>query len=234
MDRIQVQLARALFILPAGIELSTGRFSFQAATRLLVERYGFTKSPQTLEDWHSPEGARFTQGTFEGAVVMQLVLYSAGFAVDTATDTDDSDRCIRDLLATANSALNLSLPSPRPEDLGYVSQLTFRADLPLGALHPALQSMGQRVTQRTRRLVPGLRYEPSAITLKLDDSNLKTAPAPFTIERRFGVPFSENIYYSSGPVTTTAHVEILTEFEAAMGGVATAPERPSSRSASAS
>jgi hypothetical protein len=39
-------------------------------------------------------------------------------------------------------------------------------------------------------------------------------PMPFSIERRLGVPFEENVFYCKAPVPTKIHLSALTAIEA--------------------
>ena len=40
------------------------------------------------------------------------------------------------------------------------------------------------------------------------------APSAFRLDRREGVPFEQEVYWSEAPLTTQHHVEVLSEFEA--------------------
>ena len=60
-------------------------------------------------------------------------------------------------------------------------------------------------------------FEPVSIAMHLDISQTKLNPGFFSIERRAEVPFSEDTYFSQAPLRTTEHLELIQEFEAALG-----------------
>ena len=61
-------------------------------------------------------------------------------------------------------------------------------------------------------------FEPTAILLNVDTSQTKAAPAIFSIERRAEIPFAENTYFSSAPLRSAEHIEIVKAFEASLLG----------------
>jgi hypothetical protein len=57
-------------------------------------------------------------------------------------------------------------------------------------------------------------YEPSAFTLDVDSTKRASGKlVRFTLERRTGVPFEENVFFSTAPLQTDHHVEFLGELE---------------------
>jgi hypothetical protein len=61
-------------------------------------------------------------------------------------------------------------------------------------------------------------FEPTAILINADLSQAKIGPAIFSVERRADIPFSENIYFSSAPLRTSEHLDVVKEFEASLLG----------------
>jgi len=211
-----VNLARVLFVLPGGHELTTGRFSLLDTGKAITERYGFLKSPQTLEEWQHSEGAKFSHGRHHETIITQLIIYGRGFAVDTEVSTDESEKILLDLIQWGSTKFGVRLPTPRRADLAFVSNLTFVADISLDWLHPALRMLGERVTPFAGWLAPSAKYETTGVTLKMDDFNMKFSPSVFSIERRVDVRFSENTYFSAAPMPTGEHLKVLEEFETAI------------------
>jgi hypothetical protein len=211
-----VNLARVLFVLPGGYELRTGRFSLLDTAKALIDRYGFIKFPQTLEEWQSTDGAKFSHGRYQGTIISQLVLYGRGLAVDTEATTDESEQVVLDLIQWGGAKFGITLPTPRRGDLAFVSSITFVSDISLDWLHPALRVLGERATLGVNWLASSAKYETAGLTLKVDDFNMKFAPAAFSIERRVDVKFSDNTYFSTAPMRTSEHVRALEEFEVAL------------------
>jgi hypothetical protein len=56
-------------------------------------------------------------------------------------------------------------------------------------------------------------FEPTAILMGTDASQRKVVPGRFSLERKAGSPFKENIYFSAAPLQTAAHLELLQSIE---------------------
>ena len=214
MEVTAINLARVLFFFPGGHEISTGRISIHEARKLLVDRYGFLKSPQTIDEWNPADGAIFSFGHHNGIIIMRFVIYPRGFAVETQTNTDDCEKVIQDLLTLAATTLGFVLSRPTLARKIFLSQITFLTEISLDWLHPALKMLAERVNPFARPLVDEKTYEATGLILNVDESNLKIPAGAFTIERRVGVPFSQNTYFSSAPMPTKEHQKALEDFEA--------------------
>ena len=209
-----INLARVLFLVPGGYEITTSGFWIPDVNKGLRERYEFLKVPQTLDEW-AQDGGKFLNGRHGNIIISQLLLLSKGIGVDTKTNTDDCETVLRDVLTWAanNFGINLRL---NPARMVFVSQITFVSDISLNWLHPSLKMLADRAGPFANPVVPGSIYETAGVTIKVDDSNLKTSPGAFTIERRIEVPFSENTYFSQAPMPTSEHQKALQDFETAV------------------
>ena len=182
----------------------------------LAERYNFFKSPSTMDELDFQKGVEFVAGRSGAIAIDRMFLYASGIVIDTRSSTDDSLSVLRDLLdhARANAGAVIS-----PERLNFVSQIVFRSDLKLSSLNPILQPIADRLTERVSiNMKHPIRYEPTAFVINTDLSQLKVTPSLFSLERRTEAPFSENIYFSSAPLSTTEHLNFLEEIEAALQG----------------
>ena len=59
-------------------------------------------------------------------------------------------------------------------------------------------------------------FQPRGIALAIDPEEQRIPTPPFTVERREGIAFSERKYFSSAPVPTDVHLELIQKFENAM------------------
>src|SRR5438552_10299747 len=112
MEITAVNLARVWVFFPAGGQLTIGRVPFQQATKFLVDRYRFAKTPEKLEDWQSNDGAAFFFGQRDGIIVTRLVIYAGGFLVETHTNTDDCLRIVDDLMSAATAQFGVIIARP--------------------------------------------------------------------------------------------------------------------------
>ena len=123
MDITAVLLARVILWFPAGQELTAARVPLTDAARAIAARYAFEKYPQSADEWKADVGAEFKYGRWNDTNIPQVTIYQRGVAIDTQTDTDDSDKILDDLLAWAPRELNISLQRRPDERKLYVSQL---------------------------------------------------------------------------------------------------------------
>ena len=72
--------------------------------------------------------------------------------------------------------------------------------------------MGQRVERNFGRR---LEYEAAAVSITYDQLLTKFGTAAFTVQRREGVPLGDGKYFSTAPVKTEIHLELLEKWEKA-------------------
>jgi hypothetical protein len=58
-------------------------------------------------------------------------------------------------------------------------------------------------------------YRPTTTYFDVDPVEHKTRRKPnrFTLERRIGLPFSQNVYYSQAPLKSDDHLKLLSDLE---------------------
>lgn len=214
MEILSTQGARIAVLFPDELNPG-GAVSLFDLTKGLVSRYSFAKFPKTFDEWNAADGAEFVYGRWEQVEISRLTIYGRGLVVDTRSSTDDSEKILEDILAWATTSLGLKHRPSQSRRKFYLSELVFRSEFDLGAMHPALMKL---VAQINDALGGDWRqpfsFQATGIALGIDESNMKLPPAQFRIERRANVPFIENTYYSAAPVQTKQHVDFLREFEA--------------------
>jgi hypothetical protein len=84
----------------------------------------------------------------------------------------------------------------------------------LGKMNPLLDEISDVMEEAlSRGLKQPFRVEPTGVIVYVDATQVRITPGKFTIERRAEVPFSENIYFSSAPLGTSLHLELVERFE---------------------
>lgn len=219
MQLSAVLLARALAFIETADLNTRGRIFYPDLVKRLVERYGFQKFPQQLEEFNEEKGIEFLLGKLGKDVIEKLVIYGNGILVDTRSNTDDSRSLIEEALSWAKSELGLNYRPEMIRRFGYVSQVTFHSEVSLNVLHPALQKLSDRLTE----IVSGIhgeevRYQTSSLKIQHDPLKRRNSIAGLTIDPRVETPYSEKKYFSEAPVPTDMHVSLLEEFEADLLG----------------
>jgi hypothetical protein len=131
-------------------------------------------------------------------------------------DTEAIDAFIDDIVVWAQNEMNVQVEDPSGTMRSYVSNLEFQADIDLGISFAKFQKIGQMINETINGY--GLRnvseYSTSGITLNYDTTTTQPPqPTNFTFERRAGRRYSEHIFFSSAPLRTVDHINLLGEME---------------------
>lgn len=214
MTILNVKTARAIWLVdsrdlnPHGIDI----FPILSAIR---DRYRFQVYPRTIEEMneHDPKGIVFVSGSFPAEsqryTVGKATMYGDGLVVDTALSTDFSEAFLEDVLNFLSSQFGLTY---RPEMIHrkiYASELIVQTDKNLNQFFAPLA-----VVREHLNLLTGRRFEPFGFGFATDPAASVTPPAPFKFEREIAKPFDQRRYYSSAPLRTSEHEELLNEMEA--------------------
>jgi hypothetical protein len=191
-----------------------GTVYFPEVVAALVERYGFLKFPKTLEEFDEAKGIEFGGGRIGKNVIDKLMIYNSGIYIDTQADTSTSQTIWYELLDWAIGRFGLTFRPEMVTRVAYVSHVTFHSDAPILAVNPVLSKIAKRVSgEVAENFKLDLEYVPTTIGLSFDTLSTKFGVAGFSVQRREGVSFWENKYFSSAPLRTTLHLELLEELE---------------------
>jgi hypothetical protein len=97
---------------------------------------------------------------------------------------------------------------------GYLSQIVFSSDADLDFLSPALQSLNAGISSALSEIHNrSFDYRTASVSLSVDRAIMPSPIAAFTIERRTDTPFSQNRYFSTAPLPTDKHIELIDRYE---------------------
>lgn len=216
MQLSAVHLARVLFFLEVA-ELNPRGFAYYPAiVSALVKQFGFAKFPDKPEDFDESKGIFFEGGYFADTTLDRLVIYENGLQLDTRRNTEHSEKILLSALTWAKE-INLTFQPGMVKRKAYVSQFGFYSDAPLLGKSPLLNSFSERISKTVSdNMKAAVTFQPTAILIG-QDPNAQTIPvASFSIERRAQTPFHENKYFSSAPVPTEMHFQMVEEYEKAI------------------
>lgn len=210
MILLNVRTARAIWLVdsrdlnPRGIDA----VPLLAAIR---DRYKFQVSPKTAEqmDETSKDGIVFAGGSFSGNTVLKATMFSDGIVVDTVQSTDLSEQFLADVLQFLSSQFGLAYAPEMVYKKLYLSEMIVKTEKSLNKLFAPIAAVTQQLNQLT-----GDSFEPFGLGLAIDVTKSTTKPSPFKFEREVGKSFDQNRYYSSGPLRTADHLELLKKLEA--------------------
>ena len=219
MQLVAVLQARVVAFLQLEELNPRGRVFFPNITQGLLERYRFLKVPQTWEEYFNPpqgSGVPYLNGEWNGISIKRLEIFPSGIVVETQSSTDDSEKFLHEALAWAADTFDLTYQPSMIKRWAFVSHLTFVSEAPLlDALHPKLSSFEERITKSLEtNLGLTIPFKAYGLSFAFETTGENPPAIPLQIERRGGVPFSENKYFSAAPLSTNEHLEFLKDFEA--------------------
>lgn len=196
-----------------------GGVYYPELTAALVERYGFVKYPTSLDEFDEDKGIEFIGGKSGKQVIEKLVILSSGIYLDTQRDTGTSERLWFEMMEWAVQKFGLTFKREMVKRCAYVSNITFHSDAPMLSTIPLFEQIGSITSSEVERnFGKRLDYKPAAISITFDQLSTKLGTAPFTVQRREGVPFEDNKYSSTAPLKTEVHLDLLERWERAVRG----------------
>jgi hypothetical protein len=188
-----------------------GAFLPDVAQRVL-QKYSFVKFPGV--DELQKESQSFSMGKFQDFQIDDLKVYSDGIIVAGKCDTDILSAFVTDLFGWIKTDFGLEEVSILKPEMHFESGLVVKAERDL----TSVLSPPKRVANLIEKAMAGAtqaEYQPSVITFEADSEGLKTRrrPTRFSFERRAGVPFGANVFFSTAPLTSANHLALLTGLE---------------------
>ena len=214
MTVLHVKTARAIWMVdsrdlnPHGIDISE-------ALAAVKDRYSFQIYPKTMEDSseYGPKGLVFANGSFEFEggryTVVKATMYPDGLVADSALSTDFSEAFLADLLNYVSTEFGLTYKPEMIHKRLFTSELIVRPDKDLSGLFSPLAVICEQLTSLT-----GERFEPTGFGVSIDTVTSTARPAAFRVEREINKSFDQRRYYSSAPLSTKQHEDLLQAMEA--------------------
>lgn len=217
MELLNIVRARSIWLFDLRDINPRGKYLELALISWLKDYYTFTKYPSSLTDIDQTRGSGlvFSGGSFylreDLPLNVDLSIYNDGLVGDTRSSTSDTDAFVANVISSAVEKFDLVFHQEMIRRKLYVSELHVRSNRPLSRINPRLETFTSRLaslmgTQKDARL------EPSSIGF------WPAEPAPegalrFIFERQLNTSASEQRYYSSAPLQTDDHLQLLNEFE---------------------
>lgn len=212
MKLLSIIAARSTWLFPLTDLNPRGRYIHPVVKRL-PDRYEFVKYPEETED--VKEGAKFENGKFQTsrghAITVSLALYEWGIVGDTRSSTTDSDEFLDDMLNWLCTEFGLAPSQEMVRSKVYLSAVHIHMDGSLNLLNPNLEPFARQLSSKVVGYDPVM-FETFGIMFWKDPK--KTGPEfSFRLERAETEPFSQQRYFSSAPLQTETHLELLEELE---------------------
>ncbi|MHB8131973.1 MAG: hypothetical protein ACYDEX_23680 [Mobilitalea sp.] len=217
MNLLSVKQARSIWLMYL-LDLNPRGLDLLALIPIIREKYRFLEfSPSIDKINRETKEVRFGLGSFQKDsqhnISIDLSIYNDGFIADTRSSTNDSDAFLTEFLNWISVEFGFVSYQEVIRTKLYASELLVQTNKSLNIINPKLSKFAKHLTS----MIVGhehhtIDFETSGI-LFWTDPTIVNLPGPFRFERLIDVPFSENRYYSSAPLQTEIHLEMLEELE---------------------
>jgi hypothetical protein len=205
MQLVGIENSRIIYL--TQVYRPSGQLYLPDAVARLVERYSFVK-PANVDQ---PPPYVFSIGKFQDAQINELSIYNDGLIVSSCSDTNLLDAFVDDLLSWAAAEFGLVQTATAKQEKFLESSLMVKSTADLTeALRPQ-----NNVTSVLKAAMnsTGIKsdFGLSGFMLDFDPGKFVGMQKPFrfVVDRRVGVAFEENVFYSQAPFRTKDHFSVL-------------------------
>ncbi len=207
MQLISTEISQAIrFIEPKD---GIGQRSPVPLIKALEDRYGFAQVPRTIPEMNLLQGVNFLQGYFQGKLIDKFSVYNNGLLCECKQDTAYSDQFLDEIFSSLPREFDIEMKETRRS---YLSQVEVMIPIDIGAALENFTTVGQRVFELLKQYdSPNIEeYRFSSFKMHYDQTGKANPRSPeFLFERRAAEPYSANIYFSSAPLRTSDHMQVL-------------------------
>lgn len=211
MKLVSVLLARSVWLFDF-TEFNPKGLNLWPAFEFLTSKYHFASTPKNILDVDEEKALAFKAGNFVNSkgdnVLVSLKIFNNGITAEASSTTDDSDEFLQQAAGLVAKEFALSLPPKVGR--AYLSQLEVETEFPLRSLNPGLAQFADLLSSSVSTFDGKPRqFDFGVLQLWTSDVNPATSPAYFRFERRLGLPFASNRYFSQAALKTKEHLEFL-------------------------
>jgi hypothetical protein len=209
MELRKVIFGQTIQFVEAGV--TARRVSPVPLIRAMQDRYGFVQVPQKVSELDFNAGVNFLRGYFKDIVIDKFQVYNNGILCEAAADNQQCAEFLDEVLAWAPKELNLPI---KPRMKAFQSKIEVSSTKDIRNTFTKFAEVGALITHRLESY--GLTAPPYTIWgLALQHEPQKDLPSnpSFEFARRADQPFDAGIYYSSAPLRTEDHLQVLNLLE---------------------
>jgi hypothetical protein len=159
----------------------------------------------------------FEHGKFGDHVIQKFSIHTDGFVTNSQAGTEVSEEFLNDLMDWSKKEFGFKEFNINDSFKDYDSHLIVQLDVNF-AQHMEFTNFVSSQIEKQRedyKLTPS-EYTASGFILSTDSTESRSTPASFTIERKKGQPFKNNLYLSTAPLRTGDHIKLLEDIEASI------------------
>jgi len=205
------EYSRVVFLRTA--HRAAGQLFLPYAGHALVSRYLFQKAPVGQE--LSSDILKFEMGVFNEIGINEMQIYPDGIMITTRADTGFIEKFFEDLWSWAERELGLRETGIPPREQHYESAIIVKMDLGNRWTVPFMDEVNTYLANaQTSYGLKEYKFSFGGYSSMVDSTSYTgRKPAFFTLARRVNVPFEANIFYSTAPLKTEHHLDLLSGLE---------------------
>lgn len=157
----------------------------------------------------------FNDGIFGATAIEEMSIHSDGIVITSKSPTKFLDGVFAHLKKWAIAELGVQFVKTHDVDTFYQSQITFSSEKKvlgvLDGLLPVKQKLEDELHKNSKYAA---KYEAFSFSFAVDPQNSLVKPTVFRVERKVGMNFGLNTYFSSAPLKTDSHIKVIGALEA--------------------
>lgn len=202
--------SQALRYLKIG-DAQSGNIYGKQLNKAFESRYGFIEGPMKVADYDLKKGITYLHGLYKKSVVDRCQIYENGILAESMKPVEFCDDFIDDVIDWAQVKAGISIEPMSGVPRGYYSQVEVQFDDDINSKLDIFQELSQTISNYLREYgQPQIAFGVSGISFHTDPLRLAAPkPYPFTFARRDSVPYGDNTYFSTAPLKTADHLNLL-------------------------
>jgi hypothetical protein len=212
MELVAIDFSRIIYLTQR--VRPAGQLYLPDAVQKVAQRYSFAKFPSVEELARVP--ITFSLGKFKNVQIEEFQIYNDGIIVAAKANTEVLDAFMSDLFSWSEKEFGLTeslVAKPQKFiESAIIVKSTKNLALGLSPRNDVAEILNRTFQGNFVGVGP---YQLSGFLLDCDPSQFGGRPKPmrFVLDRRVGVPFSENVFYSHAPLPTRDHLKVLSDLE---------------------
>jgi len=212
MEVVGIENSRVIYLLD--LFRPAGEVYQPDAVAKIIQRYSFVKFP-SLENLVKNERV-FAVGKFKDIQIAEFNIYTDGLIAGSSSDTDLIDDFVNDLIAWAKDEFGIIQVAGFAAERAYESTVIIKSNVDIvRALAPRndISAILNKIYQPDRYVAGKMQLTGFIAASDRTEFAGRRKPISFIVDRRLGLPFEQNIFYSTAPLRTKDHLEVLRSIE---------------------
>jgi len=188
---------------------ASGRRSPIPLIRAMQDRYGFVEVPHKVSELKFETGVNFLQGYYKDTVIDKFQVYNNGILCEAATDNQICSEFIEDVLSWAPEYFNPITIEPTAK--AFQSKLEISSEKDVRNTFAKFAGVGELIAQLLKGygLTAPPPYVAAGVVLQHEPQREMAGVPNFEFAWRADRTFADRVYYSSAPLRTQDHLQVL-------------------------